>query len=356
MRQAGDYERLNKLDAFYDARRRVIELAVPLLEQTVSIGTDTMTLISALTDLGSRPRAVKALEVAEHVLATTDSTSADAIRRLIDETRNGPLMPDGEARDVCLFYACQACGRLHGWLGTGCPSCGFLPQTPREFAIATRAAHPVLDMGLVVSLALRIKAGEKLADFVENLDDNVTEILANPDWPGYFEQLKRDEQEEGVDWLLTLPEVSCCPTCQASLEDSGDVKCHQCGLSINFPPMQRGLIAADHLIGLVEDFILLDPTDQAKQMLSSLIHMRDRAFFYQALPSVENLVVFRNFWDKQVDLWDWGLEYTFRVRDGQLVDSHNKGASNEFKDAQAARFVRELGQFSQWLYHEAAIT
>ncbi|KZC42537.1 hypothetical protein RHOFW510R12_37705 [Rhodanobacter sp. FW510-R12] len=119
--------------------------------------------------------------------------------------------------------------------------------------------------------------------------------------------------------------------------------------------MQRAFIAADRLISLIEDFILLDPSDGAKQMLSSIITMRDQAFFYQAIPSLESLMVFRNYWEGQVDLWDWDLEYAFRVRDGQFVSGRNKGEHNALKGAKAKEFASELSLFNRWLFNETAI-
>ncbi|KRE87082.1 hypothetical protein ASG75_02730 [Rhodanobacter sp. Soil772] len=211
-------------------------------------------------------------------------------------------------------------------------------------------------MNLVVSIALRIKRGEEFEEFAEDLDVKAVQRMKSQGWLVYLEQQRKLIVEEGVDWLLTLPEVSGCPQCQHTIPTSDTTVCPKCSGCISFPSMQRAIIAADRLVGLIEDFILLDPTDRAKQMLSSLINMRDNAFFYQAIPSPESLMVFRNYWDGQVDLWDWDLEYTFRLRDGQFISAENKGVPSTVKDAKAKQFAGELFLFKHWLFHETAVT
>ncbi|MEY2115410.1 MULTISPECIES: hypothetical protein [Rhodanobacter] len=355
MIQANNYRRINRIEDFNRIRQHVIALAVPVLETTTTIDGSTFTLIDALTDLGSRPRAVVALERAEHVLTDDNPNIRQRLRQLIEETNLGPPA-DGEATlDVCRFYACQACGRLQQTFAIGCPSCGFLPSTPREIAVATLLTHPLLEMNLVVAVAQHVKNGEKFKDFFPDLDGKVTQRMASQGWPVYLERQQQKIAEAGVDWLLTLPEASCCSRCQLSLPASDATVCSKCDTCIDFPPMQRAFIAADRLISLIEDFILLDPSDGAKQMLSSIITMRDQAFFYQAIPSLESLMVFRNYWEGQVDLWDWDLEYAFRVRDGQFVSGRNKGEHNALKGAKAKEFASELSLFNRWLFNETAI-
>ena len=355
MIHAMSLNRINQFDEWYRIRDRVVGIAVPLLEQTISIERGTLTLIDAMTELGVRNTAISALTVAEKALIAANSPERRELTKLIKDTMFGERAYGESIREVCSFYCCQACGRLLMHYATGCPSCGFLPDSPREISLATQLRHPYLNMNLVVACALRMKAGEKLEDFIENLDQFIRDRMESQGWNAFLQHQQEQIIEIAPDWSLTFAEASRCERCHVPVLASDAEACPKCGAEIDFPPMQRAIISADRLIGVIEDFICLDSTDEAKRMLSSLIRIRDNAFFFQIQPSPEDAFVFRQYWQGQVDLWNWNLDYTFRLRGGTFVDSYDKCEPSPDKDIKAKLLAKDLQNLLAWIGRKASL-